>query len=145
MAGFDGQHVLVLVDMDETGATPDFQAVAAQQSFSQEASRNMLEGSVKGIDHSQSAYGRMESTASLDGLISFEDGTQEKLFQAMVDRDEVVLRYQVDEKSGIGVGGAVFEAPALVSTISRSYPDNENSTFSAEFNLNAAFEEVVTP
>lgn len=145
MAGFDGAHVLVLVNMGSE-AVPDWQAVAAQQSFSTEESRNMLDGSVKGVDHAQSAYGRMESTASLEGLVSFADGTQEALFQAMKNRDEVVLRYEIAPKAydpANEVDTLVMEAPALIGTISRSYPDNENSTFSAEFNLNAAFAEVV--
>jgi TP901-1 family phage major tail protein len=140
MAGFDGAHVLVLVNMG-TDATPNWQAVAAQTGFSTDASRNMLDGSVKGTDHAQSAYGRMESSASMEGLVSFGDGTQQRLEDAMKNREEIVLRYEVGV-AALPEGAAssdVYEAPALVSKISRSYPDNENSSFSAEFNLNAAW------
>lgn len=138
---YDGRHVLVLMNMGTT-ETPDFQVVADQTGFSWEASRNMLDASVKGDRHAKSAYGRMEGTATLDALEALRDGTQEALYQAMVTEEEVVLRYSVSA-TATGTAEAVYEAPALVGSINRSWPDNEMSTFSASFNLNDVFEEVV--
>ena len=147
MAGFDGALAIVKVET----APGVWTAVAAQQSFSYESSRNMIDGSVKGTDHAQSAYGRHESSASVEGLVSFADGTQDLLEQQMVGRNKVQLRYiiKTDEATGEtgGAGGdadafKAYEAEALVASISRTFPDNENSTFSVEFNLNEFFDEV---
>jgi TP901-1 family phage major tail protein len=140
MAGFDGALVLVQVDMNPGGAA-DWQVVAAQQSFSYETSRNMLDGSVKGTDHSESAYGRHESTATVEGLVAIADGTQARLEEAMVNRELVNLRYVIEASPATGLGtDEVYEAPALVASVSRTFPDNENSTFSVEFNLNEYFQ-----
>lgn len=137
---YDGRHVLVLVNMG-TDVNPDWQAVADQTGFSWEASRNALDASVKGNRHSKSSYGRMEGTATLDALESLRAGTQEALYQAMVLEREVAIRYSID---AVATGGAeqVYEAPAIVTGINRSWPDNEMSTFSATFNLNDVFELV---
>lgn len=137
---YDGRHVLVLINMG-TEAVPDWQVVADQTGFSWEASRNMLDASVKGDRHARSAYGRMEGTATLDALESLREGTQEALYQAMVNEDLVMLRYSI---SAIATGDVerVYEALALVGSINRSWPDNEMATFSASFNLNDVFAEV---
>ena len=136
MAGFDGALVIVRVDM----GGGDWQPVAAQQTFSYETSRNMIEGSVKGTPHSSSAYGRQESSASIEGLVSLSDGTQQRLEDAMNAREVVQLRYAILANAATGLGvEQVYEAEALVASVSRTFPDNENSTFSVEFNLNEAF------
>jgi TP901-1 family phage major tail protein len=150
-APFDGALAIVKVNMGTEG-TPDWQTVAAQQSFSYESSRNMLDGSFKGIDHAQSSYGRHESSATVEGLVSFADGTQAMLEDQMVQRNKITLRYiiKTDEATGEtgGAGGdadafKAYEAEALIASISRTFPDNENSTFSVEFNLNEFFQELV--
>lgn len=140
---YDGRHVLVQVNMG-TEAAPDWQVIADQTGFSWEASRNMLDASVKGHRHAKSAYGRMEGSATLDALESRQAGTQERLYDAMVNEEIVVLRYVVDA-AATGGEDAVYEAPALVGSINRSWPDNEMATFSATFNLNDVFEEVAVP
>lgn len=104
----------------------------------------MLDGSVKGTDHAQSSYGRMESTATLDGLVSFADGTQQYLKDAMKNRETIVLRHEV-AVAALPAGTAqprIYEANALISSVSSEYPDNENSSFSAEFNLNEAWRQI---
>jgi TP901-1 family phage major tail protein len=140
MAGFDGALALVLVESAPESAV--FNAVAAQTSFSTETTRNMLDGSVKGTPHASSAYGRQESTASMEGLVALGDATQARLQEAMDDREILVLQYGIDENdSADGVYETVYQAPALVSSISRTFPDNENSTFNVEFTLNGRWVE----
>jgi TP901-1 family phage major tail protein len=135
MAGFDGALALVLVDMSVAQDGSDYQAVAAQTSFETETTRNMLDGAVKGTPHADSAYGRMESTASMEGLVALGDATQAKLQEAMEERKVLVLQYGIDSDDD-GDYDYVYQAPALVASISRSFPDNENSTFNVEFTIN---------
>lgn len=138
MAGFDGAHVLVLVKTGEDASTgePIYEPVAAQTGFDTSSSREMLDGSVKGTDHAQSAYGRMETTASMSALVSLGDGTQQALLDAMQNREPVLLRYRISGDVAPSGADEHYEAEALVSSVERSFPDNENSTFSAEFTLN---------
>jgi hypothetical protein len=142
MAGFDGALALVLIDTSVAQDGSGYEPVAAQTSFETETSRNMLDGSIKGTKHAQSAYGRQESTASMEALMSFDDDTQDRLAVAMDDRTPVVLQYGIDlnddypETGLISSFEKIYEAEALVSSVSKSFPDNENSTLSVEFTLN---------
>jgi hypothetical protein len=137
---FDGGKVLILVDMAAPGATePDYQPVAEQTGASIEENRNMISSAVKGHRHEQSVPGRGATTLSLEALRSLADGTQERLRQAMIDEEEIAISY---EEPG---ATEAMAAPAVVASISRSLPDNDNATFSASFNCNDFFRPVPVP
>lgn len=131
---YDGGKVLILVDMAAPDALePDFQPVAEQTGASVEENRNMISAAVKGHRHEQSVYGRGATTLTLEALRSLADGTQERLRTAMLEEEEIVVSYDEPDAAEAMI------APAVVASISRSLPDNDNSTFSMNCNCNDFF------
>lgn len=131
---------MVIINMG-TDAAPNYQEVAAQTGFTTGSSRPPLDGSVKGNRHAQSTYGRMETTGSLEALVSFADGTQQQLEDVMKNEKEIVLRHRI-EAAATGDEDKILEAPAIVTTINRSYTDSANAGFSAEFSINGFWTEA---
>lgn len=126
--GMDGAQVLVLVNMGDE-VTPDWQSCAEQTNLSTESTRNLIEASSKDSDHAKWIYGKQESSVSLEKLYTPNDSAFMAIEDAQDNKEIVVLRRTENGKD-------IEEAPALVESISKEWPDNDASTCEAEFQLN---------
>lgn len=125
--GIDGAAVLVLVNLGDD-VTPKWTPVAEQTNLSTESTRNLIEASSKDSDHTKWIYGKQDDTVSLEALYVPNDAAFKALEDAMKNKESVVLRRTEN-------GTDIEEATALVSTISKEWPDNDASTVSVEFQL----------
>lgn len=125
--GIDGAAVLVLVNLGDD-VTPNWMPVAEQTNLSTESTRNLIEASSKDSDHTKWIYGKQDDTVSLEALYVPNDAAFKALGDAMKNKKTVVLRRTEN-------GTDIEEATALVSTISKEWPDNDASTVSVEFQL----------
>lgn len=125
--GIDGAAVLVLVNLGDD-VTPNWMPVAEQTNLSTESTRNLIEASSKDSDHTKWIYGKQDDTVSLEALYVPNDAAFKALEDAMKNKETVVLRRTEN-------GTDIEEATALVSTISKEWPDNDASTVSVEFQL----------
>jgi TP901-1 family phage major tail protein len=125
--GIDGAAVLVLVNLGDD-VTPNWTPVAEQTNLSTESTRNLIEASSKDSDHTKWIYGKQDDTVSLEALYVPNDAAFKALEDAMKNKEPVVLRRTEN-------GTDIEEATALVSTISKEWPDNDASTVSVEFQL----------
>jgi len=125
--GIDGASVLLMVNMGDD-ETPNWTAVAEQTGLSTENSRNLIEASSKDSDHTKWIYGKQDGTVTLESLYVPNDAAFKAIEEAMNNREVVILRRTEN-------GEDIEEATALVSTISKEWPDNDTSTCSAEFQL----------
>ncbi|RKH76976.1 hypothetical protein D7X99_33070 [Corallococcus sp. AB032C] len=125
--GIDGAAVLVLVNLGDD-VTPNWTPVAEQTNLSTESTRNLIEASSKDSDHTKWIYGKQDDTVSLEALYVPNDAAFKALEDAMKNKESVVLRRTEN-------GTDIEEATALVSTISKEWPDNDASTVSVEFQL----------
>lgn len=125
--GIDGAAVLVLVNLGDD-VTPNWTPVAEQTNLSTESTRNLIEASSKDSDHTKWIYGKQDDTVSLEALYVPNDAAFKALEDAMKNKETVVLRRTEN-------GTDIEEATALVSTISKEWPDNDASTVSVEFQL----------
>lgn len=125
--GIDGAAVLVLVNLGDD-VTPNWTPVAEQTNLSTESTRNLIEASSKDSDHTKWIYGKQDDTVSLEALYVPNDAAFKALEDAQKNKEPVVLRRTEN-------GTDIEEATALVSTISKEWPDNDASTVSVEFQL----------
>lgn len=132
----DGAMVLVLVNLGDE-ETPDWKPCAEQTNLSTETSRNLIEASSKDSDHTKWIYGKQDDTVTLEKLYTPNDAAFMALEDAQRNRETVILRRTED-------GVQVEETVALISTISKEYPDNDASTCSVEFQLDEPWTPVNT-
>src|SRR5690554_1363062 len=125
--GIDGASVLLMVNMGDD-ETPNWTAVAEQTGLSTENSRKLIEASSKDSDHTKWSYGKQDGTVTLESLYVPNDAAFKAIEEAMNNKEIVILRRTEN-------GEDIEEATALVSTISKEWPDNDASTCSAEFQL----------
>lgn len=125
--GIDGAAVLVLVNLGDD-VTPNWTPVAEQTNLSTESTRNLIEASSKDSNATKWIYGKQDDTVSLEALYVPNDAAFKALEDAMKNKESVVLRRTEN-------GTDIEEATALVSTISKEWPDNDASTVSVEFQL----------
>ncbi len=125
--GIDGASVLLMVNLGDD-ETPNWTAVAEQTGLSTENSRNLIEASSKDSDHTKWIYGKQDGTVTLESLYVPNDAAFKAIEEAMNNKEIVILRRTEN-------GEDIEEATALVSTISKEWPDNDASTCSAEFQL----------
>lgn len=125
--GIDGASVLLMVNLGDDTA-PNWTAVAEQTGLSTENSRNLIEASSKDSDHTKWIYGKQDGTVTLESLYVPNDAAFKAIEEAMNNKEIVILRRTEN-------GEDIEEATALVSTISKEWPDNDASTCSAEFQL----------
>lgn len=132
MAKVRGVDILVMIDMDQTLATPtgvpDWQAVGGQQNatFSDEVEAvdtTTKDNNDGGYDYEYGLYGW---TVSCDGLYVKNNAAYGALKTAMRTRKKVKIRIQEE-------GQPVEEGTALVISRELEAGYEENATYSVEF------------
>lgn len=127
----NGSQVLIFVyDKANDGSefADKYLPLGEQTGLSQEASSNLIEASSKASDHTKWLYGKSDGTLSVEALYGQSDAVN-VLRACQKQKKNVYL------KRSDGTNTEYFEA--LVETISQEFPDNDNSTLSIDFQLNA--------
>lgn len=123
----NGAQVLLLVET----APNVFTAVGEQTGLSIEQSVNLIEAGTKADSHQKYIGGRMEGSLSLEALYVPSDAAFGALKNAFKNRQVIKVR-----KSE---GATIYQADALVETISEEYPDDDVATVSVDLKLNTEF------
>lgn len=131
-AGINGSTVLLQF---RTGTGPDvYTTVAGQQGASIERERTMIATSGKEDADATFAAGRRSSTVSLEGLVLASDVSRVAILAAFnSSTGEGRIR-----RSAIGAEAAT-QATVLVSSLSEDFPDDDASTWTAEFQVTGAW------
>lgn len=130
-AGINGSTVLLQF---RTGTGPDvYTTVAGQQGGSVERERTMIATSAKEDADATFAAGRRSGTISLEGLVLASDVSR------------VAIKAAFNSSAGTGrirrtaIGAEAAEQyDILVSSLSEDFPDDDASTWSAEFQITGA-------
>lgn len=131
-AGINGSTVLLQF---RTGTGPDvYTTVAGQQGASIERERTMIATSAKEDADATFAGGRRSSTATLEGLVLASDVSRVAILAAF-NSSTGVGRIR---RTAIGAEAAT-QADVLVSSLSEDFPDDDASTWTAEFQVTGAW------
>lgn len=125
-----GNAFMLYVNTAADGATPEFTQIGGQRGFSSETSREMIDLSHKGSDHTKSGYGRQDTSASLEGIVMEGDLGYDALEDAINNSKIIMIELR-------DAGQPYQEAEVLISSLSKEYPDNDAVTASAELQLNS--------
>lgn len=124
----NGNEVLILADVDGAG---DFQSVASQSEASIDESNDIIDQSSKDARERKVAAGRYEATISFGALFVPTDAAFQALRAALRNGTEIKLREQES-------GSPIHEYNAIITSMTRDYPDQDNATISLEAAVNGA-------
>ncbi len=138
LVGNDG-----LLYVDPGDGTPVL--VGFQRGLTHEQTRELIDASHKGSDHTENVLGRQSGTLTMEGLRPSPalglEASHTALYNAQNQRQRVTLQI-VERDGGDGSDNLTREAEALVSTITVEYPDNDVATFTVELALQEALATV---
>lgn len=124
----NGNEVLILADTDGAGT---FAAVASQQEASIDESNDIIDQSSKDARERKVAAGRYEATVSFGALYVPSDVAFNALKAALRNGTKIKLREQRQ-------GTPIEEYLAVISSMTRDYPDQDNATISLEAAVDGA-------
>ncbi len=124
----NGNEVLILADTDGAGT---FAAVASQQEASIDESNDIIDQSSKDARERKVAAGRYEATVSFGALYVPTDAAFVALKASLRNGTKIKLREQRQ-------GTPVEEYLAVISSMTRDYPDQDNATISLEAAVDGA-------
>lgn len=124
----NGSEVLVLVDTDGAG---NFIAVGSQTNASISESNGIRDASSKEQRERKVEYGRYEATISFDALYIIGDVAHAALKVAMRTGTKIKLR---EQEAGV----AVEEVSAVITSMTRDFPDQDNATIAMEAAIDGA-------
>lgn len=128
-AGINGSVVLLQF---RTGTAPDvYTTVAGQRGLSISRERTMIETSAKDDNDATFIGGRRSSTVSLDGLVLASDTSRAAIEAAFDASPTVNGRIR---RTAIGAEAA-RQAEVIISSMELEFPDDEESTWTAEFQV----------
>lgn len=130
----NGSDVLILVNTG-TPLSPVYEAVGSQRNASITESTATRDSSSKDSRAQRVDPGRYSSTFTLEALYIPTDDGYQALLAAMRNGEKVLVRVSED-------GMEVEEAEAVITTLTRNYPDQETSTFSADFTVDGFWTSV---
>lgn len=127
----DGSDILILVDISEDDSG-DYVAIAGQQDLTESEERDLREVTTKVHDHKRYEYGEMDTSLSFDTLYVPDDKARSVLEDAIREGKKLSLRRTEDEEH-------MTEAFGLIGSLEKNYPQNDNSTFACEVQLDGPF------
>lgn len=130
-AGINGSTILLQF---RTGTGPDvYTTVAGQRGASISRERTMIDTSAKEDADATFAAGRRSGTLSLEGLVLASDVSRAAI-EAAFESSDGVGRIR---RTAIG-GEAAKQYIVLVSSLEMDHPDDDASTWTAEFQMSGA-------
>lgn len=127
----DGSDILILVDISEDGSG-NYVAIAGQQDLTESEERDLREVTTKVHDHKHYEYGEMDTSLSFDTLYVPDDKARSVLEDAIRGGNKILMRRTED-------GNHMTEGYGLVGSLEKNYPQNDNSTFACEVQLDGPF------
>ena len=124
----NGKDVLILVDTDGAGA---FAAIASQTNASVSESNDVIDESSKDARERKVSAGRYEATYSFESLFIETDTAFQALRSAMRNGTKIKLREQE-------LGVSKEEVNAVITDMTRDFPDQDNVTISLEAAVDGA-------
>ncbi|NIU01083.1 MAG: phage major tail protein, TP901-1 family [Nitrosopumilaceae archaeon] len=118
----NGKDVLILVDTDGAGT---FAAVASQTNASISETNALIDESSKDARERKVSAGRYEAVYSFESLFISSDAGFQALRAALRNGTKIKLR---EQESGV----AKEEVNAVITDMSREFPDQDNVTISLE-------------
>ncbi len=122
----NGNEVLILADTDGAGT---YAAVASQTEASIDESNDVIDQSSKDARERKVAAGRYEANISFGALFVPNDVAFGALKNALRTGTLIKLREQEQ-------GSAVAEYDAIITSMTRDYPDQDNASISLEAAVN---------
>lgn len=132
--GMNGADILVLVNTG-TPTVPVMEIVGSQRDVTQDETTGEIDVSSKDQREGRYLPGRYGSTLSLDALYVPDDACFQVLKDAMRNGDMVLLLVQED-------GVDWEQADAIITSLSKTGPDQDAATISAAFRIDGAWVEV---
>ncbi|KKM28120.1 hypothetical protein LCGC14_1567920 [marine sediment metagenome] len=124
----NGNEVLILADTDGAGT---FAAVASQTEASIDESNDIIDQSSKDARERKVAAGRYEASVSFGALFVPTDAAFTALKAALRNGTKIKLREQEQ-------GTPIHEYLAVITSMTRDYPDQDNATISLEAAVDGA-------
>lgn len=123
----NGADVLILVNTG-TPLIPAYEAVGSQRDCSITENTANRDSSSKDSRAQRVDPGRYSSTLTLEALYIPTDDGYGALLAAMRDGEKILIRVEQE-------GVEIEEAEAVINTLTRNHPDQETSTFTADFTV----------
>jgi len=123
----NGRNVLILADLG--GAS--FAAVASQTDASVQETNGIVDESTKDARERKVSAGRYECSVSFDALYVPTNAGYQALRSAMRNGTKILLREQES-------GTAIEEYTAVITSMSREFPDQDNAVISLEAAVDGA-------
>lgn len=124
----NGNEILILADTDGAG---NFVAVGSQTDASVDESNDIIDQSSKDARERKVAAGRYEANVSFDALYVPSDVAFQALKASMRNGTKIKLREQEQ-------GSPIEEYDAIISSMTRDFPDQDNATISLEAAVDGA-------
>jgi len=123
----NGADVLILVNTG-TPLIPNYEAVGSQRDCTIVENTANRDSSSKDSRAQRVDPGRYSSTITLEALYIPTDNGYEALLAAMRDGEKILIRVEQE-------GTEIEEADAVINTLTKNHPDQETSTFTADFTV----------
>lgn len=131
----NGTDVLILLPISDGAGGTLYEPLASQRDASLEESNDTIDRSSKDARERRVRAGRYEASLSLEALYVPSDDKYAALNAALRDGTTLVVRVQES-------GAATEEADAIVTSLSKEFPDQDEATVSAEFAIDGAWRTV---
>lgn len=132
----NGADVLLLVNTG-TPTVPVYEAVGSQRDVTVDESNEEVDYSSKESRAQRVGYGRYSSSLSLDSLYVWTDAGYQALRDAMRDGELILVALQEE-------GTTIETADAVVTSMSRNYPDQAEATISIDLSVDGFWTELVS-
>ncbi len=130
----NGADVLILVNTG-TPTLPVYEAVGSQRDATITENTANRDSSSKDSRAQRVDPGRYSSTFTLDALYIYDDNGYIALESAMRDGEKILVRIERE-------GAEVEEAECVINTLTKNFPDQETSTFTADFTVDGFWSPV---
>ena len=129
---YSGTGVLLKVDVSDSDGT-DMKTIAGQRGLTVDSSGNVINLSNKDTGSVECVtVGRLTKTVTLDALVATSCTAQTALDDAHDNRTSVSIAYFKD-------GTLVESATAVVTGLSKNFPDEAESTYTCNLQLTSAW------
>lgn len=132
----NGSDILLLVNTG-TAAVPAYEAMGGQRDVTFDESTEEIDISSKDSRAQRVLPGRYSSTLSLDSLYVYDDDCYLALKDAMRDGELILVARQED-------GVTEETADAVITSLSQSFPDQEEATISIDLTVDGWWTEFAS-
>lgn len=134
--GTNGSDIMLLVNTG-TPDVPAYEAVASQRDVSFDENTEEIDMSSKDSRAQRVDPGRYSASVSLDSLFVWSDACYQAMRDAMRNGEKILIARQDD-------GVTMETASAVITSLSKAFPDQEEATVSADLTVDGWWTELVS-